>query len=135
MELARFLLPNFVCDPFLPWRAHKGAIMAEATFEDLDTSEDVQIKSAPDPDPGRQSRPAIADDVFRLLKTLGPLCTSQLAAELGLSIKKIKSGLSVLEDQDLVQQSPDRDPHRTFSETEIPWSLRRFFNKRIPSRN
>lgn len=47
----------------------------------------------------------IANQVFLQLQRLGPLCPSQISAQLGLSITKVRSALEILWKQGLAENS------------------------------
>ena len=83
----------------------------------------------------RRSSEELANDVFTLLKLRGPLCSSQLAADIGVSIKRIEAELRNLKEREIVERIPDRDNSRKFSDNEVPWGLRRLVSTRFPRRS
>ena len=62
----------------------------------------------------------IPDQVFDLLKRRGPLCQSQLSAELMVGARKIDAVLRQLETEGVVEPRPDR--HQV-NQIEQPWGL------------
>lgn len=67
----------------------------------------------------------VGEEIFNLLKRLGPLCASQIAVEIGLSLKKIKPILEQLRAEGVIEPRPDRDRSMPYDESEIPWGLSR----------
>ena len=72
----------------------------------------------------------LMDEVFNLLKRLGPLCASQLSAEVGVKVSVIERELLRLVELGLVEQRADKDTTREYSEPEKPWGIRRPFRSR-----
>jgi len=70
--------------------------------------------------------PVVTEDrIFELLKRSGPLCMSQIAVDLGLPFKKVKSALEGLSQEGLVERRPDKDREIEYDEQEVPWGLSR----------
>jgi len=66
----------------------------------------------------------LAEDVFNLLKRRGPLCASQIAVELGQSLRSVGEALHSLKTEQLIEPRPDSN--LSFQqEDETPWGLAR----------
>ena len=66
----------------------------------------------------------LADRVFEILKRRGPMCESQLSAELVVGLKSIATSLEQLEREGIVERRPDHDQA---IDTETAWGLRKPF--------
>jgi hypothetical protein len=67
----------------------------------------------------------LGDEVFNLLKKLGPLCASQIAVEVGVSLKNLEPVLHRLQTDGVIEPRPDRDRSLPYDESEKPWGLTR----------
>jgi len=65
------------------------------------------------------------DQIFELLKRTGPLCMSQIAVDLGISLKSVRVALDALNRERLVEPRPDKDRKLAYDEQEVPWGLSR----------
>jgi len=63
------------------------------------------------------------EEVFNLLKRRGPLCASQIAVEVGWSLKNVKVALNELRQEGVVEPRPDRDRSVLYGQSEVPWGL------------
>ncbi len=61
--------------------------------------------------------------VFDLLKRRGPLCASQIAVELGRSLKGVTADLNEMRAEGSVEPRPDRGRSMPQDEFETPWGL------------
>jgi predicted ArsR family transcriptional regulator len=68
---------------------------------------------------------SIQEDIFNLLKRRGPLCASQIAVDLGRSLRKIREFLEEMKAEGVVELRPDRDRSMPYDENETPWGLKR----------
>lgn len=66
---------------------------------------------------------ALEEAVFELLKRRGPLCSSQIAVELGVPLREIDKALKDLQARGVIEPRPDRDKTVHYDKTEIPWGL------------
>jgi len=67
----------------------------------------------------------VDERVFNLLKRQGPLCASQIAVEVGLSLKRLEPTLDRLRSAGVIELRPDRDRSLSPDEAETPWGLAR----------
>jgi Mn-dependent DtxR family transcriptional regulator len=65
----------------------------------------------------------LGDVIFDLLKRRGPLCASQMAVELGVSLKHLDPALKNLQAEGSIELRPDRDRALPHDEAETPWGL------------
>jgi Mn-dependent DtxR family transcriptional regulator len=65
--------------------------------------------------------------IFVLLRSVGPLCPSQISVELGLSLKEVEVALKALQKRGIVDLRPDRD--MTKQGDEAAWGLAVSFRK------
>lgn len=65
------------------------------------------------------------EEVFDLLKRRGPLCASQIAVEVGLSLRHLEPVLQRLQTDGVIEPRPDRDRSLPYDESEKPWGLTR----------
>ena len=68
---------------------------------------------------------SVGEEIFNLLKRRGPLCASQVAVEVGRSLKNVTLALEELRQEGLVEPRPDRDRSMPYDESETPWGLSR----------
>ena len=66
----------------------------------------------------------LTEDVFNLLKRRGPLCASQIAVELGQSLRSVAEALHSLKDARIIEPRPDSNILFQ-QEEETPWGLAR----------
>ncbi len=65
----------------------------------------------------------ISEEVFNLLKRRGPLCASQIAVEVGRSLRNVTATLDELRQEGVIEPRPDRDRSVPSGEYETPWGL------------
>lgn len=73
------------------------------------------------------------DLVYEHLIDVGPLCASQISADLFISLSRVGQALELLEAAGRVHRRPDRDEHMVAEEAEIPWGVARPFGRRRSS--
>ena len=66
---------------------------------------------------------SMGEEIFNLLKRRGPLCASQIAVEIGRSLKNVTATLEGLRQEGVVQPRPDRDRSMLADEYETTWGL------------
>jgi Mn-dependent DtxR family transcriptional regulator len=67
----------------------------------------------------------VGEEIFNILKRRGPLCASQVAVEVGRSLKNVTTALEELRNEGLVEPRPDRDGSVPYDKYETPWGLSR----------
>jgi predicted ArsR family transcriptional regulator len=63
------------------------------------------------------------EEIFNLLKRRGPLCASQIAVEVGVSLRNLEPVLHRLQTDGVIELRPDRDRSLPYDESEKPWGL------------
>jgi predicted ArsR family transcriptional regulator len=67
----------------------------------------------------------LGEEVFNLLKRRGPLCASQIAVEIGISLKNLELVLDQLHAEGAIEPRPDHDRSLLSDKSEEPWGLPR----------
>jgi len=65
----------------------------------------------------------VTEEIFNLLKRRGPLCASQIAVEMGRSLRGVTTALEEMRAEGLVEPRPDRDRTMPYDQYETPWGL------------
>jgi len=65
----------------------------------------------------------IGSEIFRALRSRGPLSASQISVELVLPLRDIVAGLKYLLDKGVIEKRPDSDTPEGAQDDEIVWGL------------
>jgi predicted ArsR family transcriptional regulator len=69
------------------------------------------------------SPPKTKEEIFDLLKRRGPLCASQIAVEMGLSLRGVTTAMEEMRAEGFVEPRPDRDRSMPYDQYDTPWGL------------